>query len=1454
MAVVQDLNNCSMLHHAAIKGHTHVVKMLLSRGAAAGLSANDEAPLMTLPTRLAVDGWYRRFPQFSWKLNAEPCGKPMKLRSSSGWTREYETDRYAKGVVLEVRQVTTGASNEWLGTKWCFSVEYTTSGDPSSTDALLAFGWQLDGGERGSGYWHHFAPTDPRLPDRFGLPVYNNENESASEFDGKPGHTLGIREPMTIDVTLDMQTGHAQYRLRGGEWIQLPWNPDGGNNTSTGRRACHPAVYLSGHARAPSDLEKDCRSFASCTIRVSTPIDDYEPIGLARGGNNPALLAAMHGQLETAQCIWNHHSFGDLQLEQDVVHGRHMLHWLALAPPSLVRRHFFQSVAANLKFESDAPDSKLMLLNDVNDQNPLHLARDEEMVDLIIEFFSHCFPPQWTPSFGEVVTKAELMDYFTSNRDLEGQAAVDTMLFYTGQALPQLVTSLTPPHLVLAGSPVTAVQGLDRCLNITSLDISECKLLQRVDGLSGIEQLTITGCPALKQLGIRGCPKLRELTIRVFGLSEIGHQSCGIVELDLSGCVSLTTISGLSFCYALKKIVVAGCRALRRLNTQGCPLLEDVEGLSETGLEGLHFGTEALKILDCSGCSHLVSITFEHRPGFTDSMEHLDLSDCTALKNLQLIHLGISTLVLCRCVALTTLIVRDCSNLHSIQGLDECPNLEELYFDSGNGFASISGGGHIGCPKLIKLVLYECKSLVGLEVFAGCLDLEEMDIFFFKEEAAAVIAGQPMANANDTKDPTVTTTLQKAVEGLEELKKCPQLRRLSLWNARCTTSLGWLMHLPNLEELSIPGSSGFRLMEISKCPKLRTLNLSRCQWVKSVSGLGGCTELQVLSLGSCMALASIEGLGQCPKLQKLDLTASGVESVEGLAGCLELQEVAVDGCRSLHSISSLGQCPKLQTVVGGVGIEGYAELKQCSRLSLMAMPMWTEYEDLDIDLNIGALHADRDDWRQAPPNQLVKLEGDVTLDTLKQDVQNSNYSTIFLPHVSGNRGPTAVLKKFDLQITAHHLEPAKRPGTLYVYNKDGESDYDPSILVEADEPQPPMPIEESFWTQHPDLDINGAGEIWQRKYFNFDKDKDMTIEDVKRFVQENRCSCFIHYAEWGYVIVKKTATKLTLAQCTPSPNPCTLYLYNPTPMWSVHQNMDMSGMGDRENIWKWREHTTIPDLKRIVERHGYSAFSVSNGEPGGFTHACFKKFDYQLTPEHCAPSSVATIYIYNPKGFPEAASSLPLSNTIPQMWTEHQGIDMGGLGDIQRIDDWQEHTTLEKLKDTVHQQGYSAIVVTCSSGEPSFSHAVLLNFDYQLTPEHCQPSNNPCTIHIYNPKGVLEAAPALSMNDPLREAPMWSETQEGMHDVDLDGIGECRSIFNWRGIYTIDDLKRIAEENNYSSFGVNAEAKEVTFKKWANPLTVEDCKQSNMPVKTYIYNPFGKRDHSDLEHGTHPPG
>jgi len=86
--------------------------------------------------------------------------------------------------------------------------------------------------------------------------------------------------------------------------------------------------------------------------------------------------------------------------------------------------------------------------------------------------------------------------------------------------------------------------------------------------------------------------------------------------------------------------------------------------------------------------------------------------------------------------------------------------------------------------------------------------------------------------------------------------------------------------------------------------------------------------------------------------------------------------------------------------------------------------------------------------------------------------------------------------------------------------------------------------------------------------------------------------------------------------------------------WEAFRDIDMSEQGDVQLIEDWRKTHSVEDLKRIVEAEGWSAFTISAGQPA-FGHAALKDFPYRLTAGHCRPVSEThrhpcTIWIFTP--------------------------------------------------------------------------------------------------------------------------------------------------------------------------------------------------------------------------------
>ena len=101
----------------------------------------------------------------------------------------------------------------------------------------------------------------------------------------------------------------------------------------------------------------------------------------------------------------------------------------------------------------------------------------------------------------------------------------------------------------------------------------------------------------------------------------------------------------------------------------------------------------------------------------------------------------------------------------------------------------------------------------------------------------------------------------------------------------------------------------------------------------------------------------------------------------------------------------------------------------------------------------------------------------------------------------------------------------------------------------------------------------------------------------------------------------------------------------------------------------------------------------------------------------------------------------------------YKNIDMCFQGDVEIIQDWKRHKSIDQPKKIVEEKGYSAVCVG------SFGHAALKSFDYQLTKEHCKPSRE-ALFHYGNTSSAsvwyeLAWSEACSKNGVLPGEKVW---------------------------------------------------------------------------------------------------
>lgn len=268
-------------------------------------------------------------------------------------------------------------------------------------------------------------------------------------------------------------------------------------------------------------------------------------------------------------------------------------------------------------------------------QEPRDDQSEDDLWESLTGMLSDTRPEMWQAALGwlryhnNLSWWKQIQDLFEETySDLPGWTLA--MLHHPSAPLTELTIPDMPWAEVfieaLPGSQVTSlvVSGLERIKQLqgatllTTLHLSYCPMLKKLDGLEYLPQLTtlmIEGCEELKDIAaLEACVMLTELSIRTCPnlkkLKSIGRLE-GLVSLEVIECVSIKEIEGSKRLLALEELRLVDCTSLKEI--------EHLERLS------------ALRLLDVSGCSSLRSLNVQH----LGLLEQLDVSGCTQLKKLK---------------------------------------------------------------------------------------------------------------------------------------------------------------------------------------------------------------------------------------------------------------------------------------------------------------------------------------------------------------------------------------------------------------------------------------------------------------------------------------------------------------------------------------------------------------------------------------------------------------------------------------------------------------------------------------------------------------------------------------------------------------------------------------------------------------------------------------------------
>ena len=164
---------------------------------------------------------------------------------------------------------------------------------------------------------------------------------------------------------------------------------------------------------------------------------------------------------------------------------------------------------------------------------------------------------------------------------------------------------------------------------------------------------------------------------------------------------------------------------------------------------------------------------------------------------------------------------------------------------------------------------------------------------------------------------------------------------------------------------------------------------------------------------------------------------------------------------------------------------------------------------------------------------------------------------------------------------------------------------------------------------------------------------------------------------------------------------------------------DQEAEGQLEGYWNWK-HNESSEIGEIALKPDGVLNHDMKGKGGKWKMTGEDRVTLEfngIEHEMALTKDKKTLILIQPLRNPPSVATWArgLNDSAPKgdVWQSYENIDMCGQGDAELIWDWKSKTTLEQMKKTAEEKNYSAITV--SSGNPSFGHAALKNFHWQLT-------------------------------------------------------------------------------------------------------------------------------------------
>ena len=374
---------------------------------------------------------------------------------------------------------------------------------------------------------------------------------------------------------------------------------------------------------------------------------------------------------------------------------------------------------------------------------------------------------------------------------------------------------------------------------------------------------------------------------------------------------------------------------LNEFSIIGCPNLESVEGLKNSGIQ----------LLQVSGCPMIKNVDY------LSDWPLLQCCDFTNCNNLE------SVKVLASLNLMDRLILKKCYKVRPKPRFLIMDSLEKTIgylskFKANEKKINLSAEDKSISEKLEKLLFsnnYKDVDL-GLELANSISDI---DVFNFLLEGVKYINGKTIPNNRFLGNSKTQELKTYALEGIisiapdsckiaSEIKKDVKEKWLE---GDKITSLLSVSGFTSLEILNVRDTSITVASDISRLINLKKIRFINCPELSDLSDLKNLSNLEFVGLKDCLKLKDLSFLSNLTNLKAVFANACGVVSTKGVFGLPLLKNINLNNNSNLENIDELGNISSLNTVT----ITGCSSLKNIKGLTKLSNLSFLRLDKHDLE-------------------------------------------------------------------------------------------------------------------------------------------------------------------------------------------------------------------------------------------------------------------------------------------------------------------------------------------------------------------------------------------------------------------------------------------------------------------------------------------------------------------------